>query len=110
MIFYCPRDYKNGKYYFNKYDAIDLIIMVPSIVVGTVISILSLTSMSNGNFILSMSGLSCGILINGVTLILFMPYRIYHNILNRVIVEIKYQIKQKDFLWYGYDFNNYEEI
>ena len=84
MQFYCPRDYKNGKYYFNKYDAFDLMII-------------------------SVIGLTLGLLIVGTTLILFMPYKIYHNILNRLIVEIRFQLRQKDFLWYGYDFNNYED-
>lgn len=110
MMFYCPRDYKNGKYYFNKYDATDLMIMIPMIVFGTFLSVISLSFMTQGNFALSMLGLSFGILTMGLTLILFMPYKIYHNILNRLLVEINFQLKQKDFLWYGYDFNNYEEI
>ena len=100
MTFYCPRDYKNGKYYF----------MIPMIVFGTFLSVISLSFMTQGNFALSMLGLSFGILTIGITLILFMPYKIYHNILNRLLVEINFQLKQKDFLWYGYDFNNYEEI
>lgn len=108
MTFYCPRDFKNGKYYFNKYDTFDLLIMIPLIILGTLLSVVSLSFMSDGNFTVSMIGLSIGLLIAGITLILFMPYKIYHNILNRLLVEINFQIKQKEYLWYGYDFNNYE--
>lgn len=109
MIFYCPRDFKNGKYYFNKYDTLDLMVMIPLTVVGTLLSVFSLSFMSDGNFTVAMIGLSAGLIIVGTTLILFLPYKMYHNILNRLLVEIHFQIKQKEFLWYGYDFNNYEE-
>lgn len=109
MQFYCPRDYKNGKYYFNKYDAFDLMVMVPLVAIGTFLSVISLSMMSQGNFTFSVIGLTLGLLIVGTTLILFMPYKIYHNILNRLLVEIRFQLRQKDFLWYGYDFNNYED-
>ena len=94
MQLYCPRDYKNGKYYFNKYDAFDLMVMVPLVAISAFLSVI---------------GLILGLLIVGTTLILFMPYKIYHNILNRLLVEIRFQLRQKDFLWYGYNFNNYED-
>jgi len=109
MTFYCPRDFKNGKYYFNKYDTFDLLILIPLIILGTLLSVVSLSFMSDGNFTVSMIGLSIGLLIVGITLILFMPYKIYHNILNRLVVEIRFQLRQKDYFWYGYNFNNYED-
>ena len=86
MTFYCPRDLKNGKYYFNKYYATNRIIMIPMIVIGTFLSVISISFMTQGNFALSMLGLSFGILTVGIILILFMPYKLYHNILNRLLI------------------------
>ena len=109
ITFICLRYFKNRIYYFNKYDTFDLLIMIPLIIIRTLLSVVSLSFMSDGNFTLSMIGLSVGLLVVGITLILFMPYRIYHNIMNRLLVEIHFQLKQKEYMWYGYDFNNYED-
>ena len=72
--------------------------MIPLIIIGTLLSVVSLSFMSDGNFTLSMIGLSVGLLVVGITLILFMPYRIYHNIMNRLLVEIHFQLKQKEYM------------
>lgn len=109
MKYYCPKDFKNGKYYFNKYDIRDLLILVPVVVIGTLLGIVSISNMAEGNFNLSMIGLVLGISIVCFTFILLMPFKMFHNILQRLIVELHFMNKQKEFLWYGVDFNNYEE-
>ena len=43
MIYSCPKDFKNGKYFFNKYGILDLLILVPGVIIGTLISIASIS-------------------------------------------------------------------
>ena len=47
MIYSCPKDFKNGKYFFNKYGVLDLLILVPGVIIGTLISIASISMMSD---------------------------------------------------------------
>lgn len=83
MIYSCPKDFKNGKYFFNKYGVMDLLILVPGVIVGLIIDCL--------NFVL------------------FMPMPMFHNLFQRVIVEIDYHLRQKSYPWCGINYNNYEE-
>ena len=50
MIYSCPKDFKNGKYFFNKYGILDLLILVPGVIIGTLISIASISMMSDESF------------------------------------------------------------
>ena len=50
MIYSCPKDFKNGKYFFNKYGVMDLLILVPGVIVGTLIAIASISMMSDESF------------------------------------------------------------
>ena len=83
MMYSCPKDFKNGKYFFNKYGVMDLLILVPGVIVGLIIDCL--------NFVL------------------FMPMTMFHNLFQRVIVEIDYHLRQKSYPWCGINYNNYEE-
>ena len=44
MIYSCPKDFKNGKYFFNKDGVMDLLILVPGVIVGTLIAIASISN------------------------------------------------------------------
>lgn len=95
MIYSCPKDFKNGKYFFNKYGVMDLLILVPGVIVGTLIAIASISMMSDESF--------------NYCMVLFMPMPMFHNLFQRVIVEIDYHLRQKSYPWCGINYNNYEE-
>ena len=83
MIYSCPKDFKNGKYFFNKYGVMDLLILVPGVIVG--------------------------LIIDGLNFVSFMPLPMFHNLFQRLVVEIDYHLRQKSYPWCGINYNNYEE-
>ena len=109
MIYSCPNDFKNGKYFFNKYGVMDLLILVPGVIVGTLIAIASISMMSDESFNYCMVLFIVGLIIDCLNFVLFMPMPMFHNLFQRVIVEIDYHLRQKSYPWCGINYNNYEE-
>ena len=50
-----------------------------------------------------------GLIIDCLNFVLFMPMPMFHNLFQRVIVEIDYHLRQKSYPWCGINYNNYEE-
>lgn len=109
MIYSCPKDFKNGKYFFNKYGILDLLILVPGVIIGTLISIASISMMSDESFDYCMVLFIVGLIIDCLNFVLFMPMSMFHNLFQRLVVEIDYHLRQKSYPWCGINYNNYEE-
>ena len=109
MIYSCPKDFKNGKYFFNKYGVMDLLILVPGVIVGTLIAIASISMMSDESFNYCMVLFIVGLIIDCLNFVLFMPMPMFHNLFQRVIVEIDYHLRQKSYPLCGINYNTYEE-
>ena len=97
MIYSCPKDFKNGKYFFNKYGILDLL------------SIASISMMSDESFDYCMVLFIVGLIIDCLNFVLFMPMPMFHNLFQRLVVEIDYHLRQKSYPWCGINYNNYEE-
>lgn len=98
MIYSCPKDFKNGKYFFNKYGILDLLILVPGVIIGTLISIASISMMSDESFDYCMVLFIVGLIIDCLNFVLFMPMPMFHNLFQRLVVEIDYHLRQKTIL------------
>lgn len=109
MIYSCPKDFKNGKYFFNKYGILDLLILVPGVIIGTLISIASISMMSDESFDYCMVLFIVGLIIDCLNFVLFMPMPMFHSLFQRLVVEIDYHLRQKSYPWCGINYNNYEE-
>ena len=88
MIYSCPKDFKNGKYFFNKYGILDLLILVPGVIIGTLISIASISMMSDESFDYCMVLFIVGLIIDCLNFVLFMPMPMFHNLFQRLVVEL----------------------
>lgn len=110
MEFYSPKNFKQGKYYLNRYNASDLFILVPSVAVGIMLILCSIYFIVlTGNKTIGIAGIALGTLIIFIAFLLTMPVPVYHNILGWINVQLHFNAKQKVFRWYGYDYMNYEE-
>lgn len=110
MEFFSPKGFKNGAYYFNKYDMRDLLILIPTCVSALIVFIFGVFMMSvTENFIYLIVALIVAFLMVSTAIILTIPIDIYHNFLGKILSYINFKTKQKKFIWRGYDYDNYSE-
>ena len=110
MEFYSPKNFKQGKYYFNRYNANDLLILIPAVVGGVLLILCSIYFiMLTKNKKIGIIGIGIGAGIIFIAYLLTMSVPVYHNILGWINVQLHFEAKQKVYKWYGYDYMNYEE-
>lgn len=105
-----PENFKKGKYLFNRYKPIDLIILCGSCVLGLfiIISMLFVASEMK-NIAVGGASIALGLLIisAGFLLTINVPY--YHNVLGKLKCIARFSSKQKKYKWKGVDYKAYEE-
>ncbi len=109
MEFYSPKNFKSASYYFGKYDAFDLCILIPSIILGIFIVLISATVSEELNTYILICGVALGVLVGLTGFILTYPIPIYHNMIGYILCFLNYSRKQKSFKWLGFNYNNYED-
>lgn len=102
MHFICPKDFKNGKYYFSKYRTIDLFILIGGCIIGFFIGYfliqIGLSIHSSKIAILAVIIASIIVLISTI-LVIKISY--YHNILEWSFVAFEYLTRVKQYRWKG---------
>ena len=104
MIFITPRNFKNSKYYFGKYDKFDLLLIVPSSFLA-LISFITLVTITQ-NPIHLMIGITVCLAVVFTVFILTINLPIYHNILGRLKARKNFKTKQKVYVWYGVQYED----
>ncbi len=105
-----PKNFKSGKYLFNRYKPVDLIILCGCSSIGLfiIISMIFVASEMK-NFIIAITSIIIGLLIisAGFLLTINIPY--YHNVLGKIKCIIRFFTKTKEYKWKGVDYKAYEE-
>jgi hypothetical protein len=105
MSFNCPKNFKQGRLIANRFRWIDLIIAG----IGIIFSLIAIMT-----YITAFSGRSayivCALLLPGVlTVVLISPAGIYHNVLEFLIMMIRYLMSDRYYIWGGIYKNDSEQ-
>ena len=102
LQFICPKDFKNGKYIFSKYRAIDLVILIAEGIIGLLISLVLLQiALSIRSLAIAIASIFLGGLIIVLSFILVQKVSYYHNVLEWCLVWIEYLTRKKRYMWKG---------
>ncbi|MCD7893253.1 MAG: hypothetical protein LUG60_06055 [Erysipelotrichaceae bacterium] len=109
MRFIIPKNFKMGKYLFNKYRTTDLIILIVGCLIGMVIAVsMVMITLNTSIIIFSIIGIIIGFTIAGACIILIANTPYYFNYLEFILTVIDFYTRDRTFIWYGIDYN-YEE-
>lgn len=107
MLLTIPDDFKSGRYYFNKYRKIDLIILISGIVIGITIFLISMfIALAIKSLAIMLLGLSISAISISTVFLLTMNITHYHNVLEKIICMIHYSKSKKKYIWRGVIYDN----
>lgn len=97
MTFNCPKNFKQGRLIANRFRWIDIIIAAIGITFS-LIAIMTYITVFKGRS----AYIICALLLPGVlTVVLISPAGIYHNVLEFLIMMIRYLLSDRYYYWGG---------
>lgn len=97
MVFFTPKNFKNGRFILLKYRWRDLLFAIIGVAVSTILVVGYVTIFSEYNIALILLML----LPAGTSLMLVMPFGIYHNVMEFFKMTLKSMNESKTYTWEG---------
>lgn len=109
-IFSTPKNFKRGKYIFNRFRVSDAAIILVTIILSILSIILYLNLFQQQNMLLNLIVVIVLLLPILIVYILFLPLPVYFNVLDYLKVFFAFYKKQKIWKWEGvYQFESKDE-
>lgn len=105
-----PENFKKGKYFLSRFKPVDLVILLGGCSLGVIICIFVVyTAAEFKTMTLAVVGVSIGIIIILMSILLTLNIPYYHNILGKMTCKIRFMLKTKTYVYKGVDYLTYEE-
>lgn len=101
QIFNSPKNFKRGKYIFNRYRYFDITVILSTIGISIFLLIVFLNYFSDKNIILNL--LISALILSPIVIVylLYLPMPVYFNFLDYIKAFFFYTNKQKKWKWEG---------